>query len=233
MRVKIKSSDVRYDAHFGLPAIDLVSNSSSLLRSIFSKLEPRYSVRSDDVRVTNSQVVSEWRLTVDLFNRNAQLLVSADKASLSYKSLVTRDDFHVVTDSSAVLLACVKAALTETKVSQETISVTTWFTVDEEAPESFQAWKSKHLPQPQELVAPSGVQVFAGRKLALQNREQRWTVDFYLDQAWRADNELILTITASFDFPEASFQLTDRAKFIEEQVRWLYPFTGLTVVPRG
>ena len=232
MQVKVRSADVRYEANFALPAIDLVSSSSSLLRSVFSKLAPRYTVRSDDVRITNSPVVSEYRLTVDLFNRNAQLLVTADKAILSYKSLATAEDIHVVMDSSAILLACVKAALTETRVAQESISLTVWFTVDDEAIDSFQTWKSKYLPQPQELVAAMGVRMFAGRRITLQNPEHRWTLDFCLDQVWRADNEVLFTVTAIFDAPEPSFQLEEKVKLIQDHMAWLFPSIGLTVVPK-
>ncbi len=233
MQIRVKSADVRYEATFASPAIDLVSSSSSLLRSVFGKFAPRYTVRSDDVRITNSPVVSEYRLTVDLFNRNAQLLLTADKAALSYRSLSSADDIHVVTDSSAILLACVKAALTETKVSQESVSMSVGFTVDPESPESFQSWKAKYLPRPADLTAPDGIRLFAGRKLALRNTDARWTIDFYVDETWQSENEVFVSTTALFFSPDDSFELEQKAKLLQEYIGWLFRSLALTVIPKA
>ena len=86
MKATLGRMDLIYEANFSAPAFDLPLRGPAILKSIHESIGPRFVIASNEMHVFGGNSLSEVRVRVALFGRNAQIDVTADKRSTTFNN---------------------------------------------------------------------------------------------------------------------------------------------------
>ena len=169
-----------YDVEFVAPAFDLPNNNTSVLKTFYETIHPRFRINTRDMYVTGGNLLSDVHVRVTLFNGNGTIDISVDRMSLVFNNLSSKEDLTTCKDCISLSEEALQKSLPA--VSSQTIAIKpTLFLELQEGGQNASDYLSQLLRssfQP-DLSAFGNTVQHPGVSLEVENFEEKWDATFH------------------------------------------------------
>ena len=199
MKASIEWMNLTYDVEFTVPAFDLPSNNISVLKALYEKIHPRYSINSRDMHVTGGNSLSDVHVRATLFNGNVFIDISADRMSIVFNNLRAKEDLTICKDCISLSEEALQKSLPA--VSVRIVSIKPALFLELNGPDEDVANYLSQLPgsdiQP-DLSAFGNTIQHPGVSLEVENFEEKWNANFHAFRDRIKASALILSCQANY-----------------------------------
>ena len=171
--------EVAYEVTFRRPAFDLPSSSTSVLKTLYETLHPRFPFNARDMNVTGGNFLSDVHVRVTLFSGNVVIDISADRLSLFFNTLRTDEDLVSCQECIALTEEALRRALPDLQFA--TVAIKPTLHLEMEGQEDFAAHLSRRpVSSPPLNLSGFGTAVqLPGVNVGVSNVAERWDALFH------------------------------------------------------
>lgn len=199
MKFNIEWFNITYDLWFAAPAFDLPSTNTSVLKTFYETINPRFPINSRDMHVAGGNLLSDVHVRITMFNGNGIIDLSADRMSLVFNNLRKQEDLTICKDCISLSEEALQKSLPA--VSSRTIAINpTLFLELQGGKQNASKYLSQLLRfsiQP-DLSAFGNTVQHPGVSLEVENFEQKWNVTFHAFRDRIKESALILSGQANY-----------------------------------
>lgn len=228
MKTNVERMDVTYDVEFAAPAFDLPIKNTSILKIFYETIHPQFPINARDMRVDGGNLLSDVRVRVTLFNGNSVIDISADKMSLVFNNLRTKEDLMICRDCIFLSEESLQKSLPDVAVRNIAINPVLFLEL-----EGGDQNASKHLSRLQEAsiqldLSPFGRAVpHLGVNLEVENSEEGWFTLFHAYRDRRKASALILSCHTMYRADGTLRDLENRTNHLERLLKAFLDSIGL------
>ena len=171
--------EVAYEVTFRRPAFDLPSSSTSVLKTLYETLHPRFPFSARDMNVTGGNFLSDVHVRVTLFSGNVVIDVSAERLSLFFNQLRTDEDLVSCQECIAFTEEALRRALPDLQFA--TVAIKPTLHLEMEGQEDFAAHLSRRsVSGPPLNLSGFGTTIqLPGVNVGVSNIAERWDALFH------------------------------------------------------
>ncbi len=199
MKFNIEWFNVMYDVEFAAPAFDLPSSNTSVLKTFYETIHPRFPINSRDMHVAGGNLLSDVHVRITLFNGNSIIDLSADRMSLVFNNLRTKEDLTICKDCISLSEEALQKSLPT--VSSRTIAIKPTVFLELQGGEQN---ASNYLSDLLRVSIKPDLSAFGntvqhpGVSLEVENSEEKWDATFHAFRDRIKSSALILSGQANY-----------------------------------
>lgn len=220
MKANVEWMNVTYDVEFAAPAFDLPIKNTSILKIFYETIHPQFPINVRDMRVDGGNLLSDVRVRVTLFNGNSVIDISADKMSLVFNNLRTKEDLTICRDCIFLSEESLQKSLPDVPVRNVTIKPMLFLELQDGEQNA-----SKHLSQLQgaslrlDLSTFGGAVQHPGVNLEVENSEEGWGAVFHAFRDQSKASALILSCYTIYRADGTLCGLENRTNHLERLLK--------------
>ncbi|HLQ26266.1 MAG TPA: hypothetical protein VK138_10355 [Acidiferrobacterales bacterium] len=179
MLYKTTRLDVSYQASFRSLAFDLVApgKAATILKEVFDRINPRYAIRTSDMKVFFGVSMAEFRVNIVLFNGLGELDLNPERLLISFTNVKGQEDIKIIKDVVTLAMEAFKVVLPNVPMREDLVRFSAFIELS----------KGKALNFLQDLMRGSAVlehlksnkfegsSISFGLKSEVEDREKRWS----------------------------------------------------------
>ena len=229
MQVAVKRVDVEHEATFSVPFFDLADRRTEMLRCLHNEVSSKYRIRSEDMWISKGGQLSELQVGIDMFDRHGLIDVTADRLSVSFKSVRNEKQATICRDCISLSESALRNAFPELTVNTAAFKLTLFFQLNDNTTSA-----SQHLSQVTEssfkgdLDAFGSVRTLPRVNLDIDNDEEYWRAFFSAYGSGRNPQLLNAYCRFFYDYEDTTIRrLTDKLLHMERLVSAFFGGIGL------
>lgn len=221
--------DITYQATFKTVAFELAGPGNLVvLRSLFSRLSPRYVVPTEELKSFGGTSMNDVRVQVTIANGQVTFEVTAEKLLINFKNVRTKEDLEVITDLANLGLEALHEALPTVKFREEILRFAAFLQLKGKATNFLSQVievRSEHLQKPEHFGAKAA---YSGFKIEMENQEAAWFAHFDLIRSWANESALIFTGGVTYQLGSSFESLKEKVAHTEQMADRFLVASGLS-----
>lgn len=219
MKAKIEWINLTYDVEFTTPAFDLPSNNTSVLKTFYETIHPRFSINSRDMHVTGGNLLSDVHVRATLFNGNAFIDISVDRMSIVFNNLRMEEDLTICRGCISLSEEALQKSLPAVSVRTVSIKPAVFLELNggQEDVDNYLSRLPGSSIQP-DLSAFGNTIQHPGVSLEVENFEEKWNANFHAFRDRIKASALILSCQANYRADGTVRGLENRANHLDQLV---------------
>ncbi len=199
VKFSIEWFNITYDVEFAAPAFDLPDNNTSVLKTFYETINPRFLVNSRDMHVAGGNLLSDVHVRITLFNGSGVIDISADRMSLVFNNLRKQEDLTICKDCISLSEEALQKSLPAVSPRAITINATLFLELQggEQNASNYLSQLPRSSIQPNLSAFGNTIQ-HPGVSLEVENFEEKWNVTFHAFRDRIKTSALILSSQANY-----------------------------------
>ena len=220
MKAKLEWMNVTYDVEFAAPSFDLPVSGTTVLRTLYETIHPRYPIRIQDMQVVGGNLLSDVHARITLFNGNAFVDVSADKMSLVFQNLKDERDVAVFRDCISLSEEALQSSLPNVTVRAVALKPTMYLELGGGQVDAGD-YLSRAMGPTIELDQAEfeGAVSRQGANLEIENSKEGWNAAFHAVRDHSKQSSLILWCHALYATEGKVCGLENRVAHLERLLK--------------
>lgn len=214
MKCTLFNFSMRYNALFQRPFFRVQDAKTTVIETLYHALSG-YGVQVKDIVTTGGENLSDQKIRIDLFNRQATIEVTADRFLATFTNARYRD-FLLIEECLAKALAAIERFAADSRLGVEEVFLNPILKMESVA---HRAAFLQSLPQPTgqpNVGFNDTVRVFHGHILEIEHSKQEWSLSLTVQRLLgvQSDN-LAINIRANFANGASSSSIREKAEIVQ------------------
>ena len=226
--VRLASMDFEYEVSFAAPSFDLTVRRPELLRALHEGFEPLYSFDAKDVQVSDGSRLSDDRISINLFDDNATIEVTAKEFRMMFSNLPGWRSLPFCQKCITSTIRAVAEAMPGSEMGMVAIDVTLRMNTGNGEP-------ARHLLNRVARTGSfdfseyGGVSQYHDVKFEIENEEEGWMTRFHAYGDFSDESSLILSCYVLYWKNGHIRGLEAQTGHVDKMIRTLLPQIGMSL----
>ncbi len=230
MEAFCKRMDLNYEIEFSAISFDLPERGLALLKSIHANINPQFSIAATDMHVFGGNSLSDIRVRVSMFNRNAQIEITTDRCTISFLNLLNDDHLTICKICISLIEKALKDVLTNVQFDAAIIKPILYLELGRGESSASSYLTSLTPPNSRSSLDEIGnVTVHPGINIEVDNEEEKWNVILNAFRDRAEDSSLIVSCHALYSEKGEIHGLDSRSEHLKRLINVFLNNIGLDV----